>query len=66
MVTHPFSGVLAEHLAAWQPDSPIPLIVIAHPIQDLGGEDLAARATELARAVLSLLDQDSRIPTPNA
>ncbi len=74
VVTHPFAGVLTEHLAAWRPDHAVPLVLIAHPIQDLREDDLAARARELARGILDLLDQDSRqdsrqdssTPTPNA
>lgn len=57
---------MTEHLAAWLPDRPIPLIVIQHPIQDLGEDELRARAAELARAVVALLDQATTIPTPNA
>ena len=66
MVTEPFSGVLAEHLAAWLPDRSIPLVVIPHPMQDIGEEELAARAAQLARGVVALLDQATTIPTPNA
>jgi hypothetical protein len=57
---------MTEHLSAWLPDRPIPVIVIEHPIQDVGEEELHARAAELARAVLALLDQAATIPTPNA
>jgi hypothetical protein len=57
---------MAEHLSAWLPDRPIPLVVIEHPIQDVGEEELRARAAELARAVVALLDQATAMPTPNA
>jgi hypothetical protein len=57
---------MTEHLSAWLPDRPIPVIVLQHPIQDVGDEELRARAAEFARAVVALLDQAETTPTPNA
>lgn len=64
VVTRPFQGVLAEHLAAWVPDQPLPSVVLDHPIQDAAEPELEQRAGQLVVGVIALLDQVTSAPNP--
>jgi hypothetical protein len=66
VVTRPFEGVLAEHLAAWVADQPLPSVVVDHPIQDAAEPELQRRAGQLVAGVIALLDQVTSAPNPKA
>lgn len=56
ILTQPFAEVLDRILSHYQLDRPMPRIIVDHPIQNVGGDLLRARAEQIARAVVSLLD----------
>jgi len=55
VLTAPFREVVDRVMAFYETDQALPLIVLEHPMQNIGPEELEARAQALAAAALRML-----------
>lgn len=55
ILTTPFVEVMDRVLAYWETDHPMPKVILPHPIQNLGPDELDARARQLADAAEAYL-----------
>lgn len=51
VLTEPFAQVLGRLMSYYVPDQPMPVGVVAHPIQNVTPEDLDARAAQLVALI---------------
>jgi hypothetical protein len=55
ILTEPFADQIARVMAYQPSDRPLPAVVVAHPMQNLGAAELQARAVQIADAAERLL-----------
>jgi hypothetical protein len=59
VLTSPFRDVFKRHLKGWTVAGSLEPVVLAHPMQNISGEALEARAAELTEAILARLPAGS-------
>jgi hypothetical protein len=55
VLTEPFADQIARVLAYQPTDRPLPAVVVRHPMQNVGPEELRARSLQIVDAALRLL-----------
>ena len=55
MLTEPFADQVERAVAYYQTDRPLPAVVLPHPMQNIGPDELERRAVVLADAAQRLL-----------
>ncbi|MFE3060744.1 UGSC family (seleno)protein [Nocardia sp. NPDC059239] len=57
ILTKPFESQMERIATYYETDKPIPLVVLEHPMQNVGAEELHARSEALADAVQAIFNQ---------
>ena len=55
VLTEPFADQIARVMAYQPSDRPLPAVVVQHPMQNLGPEELRTRSRQVADAAVRLL-----------